>query len=230
MEGGDDGAAEGEEQHPGDEHGDAGEDRRIGQASAHPVEAPGAPVLAEDRPDRSREREEYAEGDRHQPVHDRQRRHCRIAETGDHTGEDRVRDRVREIGQDRRPGDREGPGAVLPDEREARALDHAVYDHAAVEADRADDDPRQHDRDRGAVRSEPEAEDQERVEPRRDDAAAERHEHRAPGIADGAQDAGEAHADRHQGIGRQHDVEEGESDGMRLVVRAEQAEQPRQDG
>jgi Na+-driven multidrug efflux pump len=40
-----------------------------------------------------------------------------------------------------------------------------------VEADGHDDEPGQHDRDGGAVRSESEAEDQQRVEPCRDDAA-----------------------------------------------------------
>ena len=57
---------------------------------------------------------------------------------------------------------------------------------------------RYHGRDRRAVDAEPEAEDQERVEHGRDDAARQRHIHGALGVADRPQDAREPHAERHE--------------------------------
>ena len=65
-----------------------------------------------------------------------------------------------------------------------------------------------HDGDGGAVGAEPEAEDQERIEHRGDDRRRQRDVHGALGVADGAQHAREAHAERHQHVRGQRDPEE----------------------
>ena len=134
-----------------------------------------------------------------------------IAEAGDDAGRTKAfGDRSRDIGQDRRERDREHRPRVahaspeVAGGRRAGGLTTAPQAPTATKIMRGD-----HGRDRGAVGAEPEAEDQERIEPGRDDRRADSVTYMARLASPTARRMPEkAHAERHQEVRRQHDPQE----------------------
>ena len=104
----------------------------------------------------------------------------------------------------------------------ARPADEIVDADRAVEAEAEHDQARQHDRPRGAVDAETEAEDQQRIGEDGGDGAGQRHVHRAPRVADRAQHARQRHGERERDIGRDGDGEEAAGDRRRLAARVQQ--------
>ncbi len=93
------------------------------QGLPHAVEAARAPVLPHHRPDGPREGEDPAECDGRHPVDDRRGRDGLVAEAGDDAQRKGVRRRRRDVGQDRRHGDRvEGPRVGQRSRRRGRAM------------------------------------------------------------------------------------------------------------
>ena len=95
----------------------------------------------------------------------------------------------------------------------------------AVNADRDHHEPDQHRRDCRAVKTEPEPEDEQRVEYGGGKRASQRHIHGASRIGDAAQYAGRAHAERKDGRRWKHDLQETRRQRQRLAARAHQSDE-----
>ena len=133
-------------------------DDRHGQAVAHgrlqAVVAPGAEILADDRPDRARQREDDAEGDRDDAADDRPAGDRAVAETGDLGGDEGIADRRRDLRHHRRHADREERPRRGLQPRPVGQGDEMVDIVRAVDADAEQHETRQHRRDRRAVEPE----------------------------------------------------------------------------
>ena len=113
---------------------------------------------------------------------------------------------------------------------EAREGDEVVDADGAVQADHGEEEARHDGGEGGPVGAETEAEDEERVERHRHDRAGQGDVHGALGVADGAQDARQAHAERQEDVRGQGDPEEPLGDARRLGARAEPIEERRREG
>ena len=184
------------------------------------IEGAGAVVLAHDRTDRARQREQHAESDGGDAVHDREGGDDAVAEAGEHVHRVDVGDRRRDVGENRRPGDGGERAPVEPQGGEPGPCDEVVDPHRAVPADRQQAEPRGDQHDRRAVDAEVQAEDEDRIEAGGDDGAGERRVHRALGVADAAQDRREGHADAQEHRGRQDHAQVGRAHRERLAARA----------
>jgi hypothetical protein len=136
-----------------------------------------------------------------------------------------VPDRRGELRQDGWNADlEEGPHGLTQ-------LRHVWHGHQLVHAarripsDRKHDDARQYCRDRGAIQSQVQAEDQQRIEDRRRDAGGQRHIHRTPRIAGPAQNAGCRHGQSHDGRRRNNNVQKPLRKLKRFAARAQKMEE-----
>ena len=217
--------AEQEQHQRGEERVDGGEDQAVSERAPHPVMALGAEVLADDGPDRAGEREDDAEGYRHEAPDDGEARHRFIAEGRDLVGDVGIGEGLGQLREDGREGNAPQRRKIPHEPAQPERIDVAVDADHAIEADAEGHDVAEHGGRGRALDAPAEAEDEDRVGTGRDDGRRQRDVHGAPGIAEAAQDEGAADGPGDQHIARRQRPDEELGQPPRLARGAQQREQ-----